>query len=142
MVWLQLELRAEESRLKFQAKRANIQRQRRVAQHEEYLAGLAQEEKDRRLDMLLAGKRAMRLGRKAMAQDFAVAKQSLAREVAAQNETLRREAYNAEQRRLLEASLHAQQQPGGAGGASVSAAAPLPVWRGQPAGGGRRSAAF
>ena len=50
-----LELRAEDSRLKFAAKRENIERQQRVQEHQHYLATVAQEEKDARLDALVAG---------------------------------------------------------------------------------------
>ncbi len=46
----QLELRAEESRLKFEAKRETIERQRRIKEHEHFLAMMQQEEKNRRLD--------------------------------------------------------------------------------------------
>ena len=46
----QLEIRAEESRLKFEAKRENIERQKRVKQHEQFLAMLQQQEKNERLD--------------------------------------------------------------------------------------------
>ena len=46
----QLELRAEESRLKFEAKRETIERQRRVKEHEQFLRMLQQEEKNQRLD--------------------------------------------------------------------------------------------
>ena len=46
----QLELRAEESRLKFEAKRENIERQSRVKEHQHFLKLLQQEDKDHRLD--------------------------------------------------------------------------------------------
>ena len=46
----QLELRAEESRLKFEAKRETIERQKRVKEHEHFLAMMQQEEKNKRLD--------------------------------------------------------------------------------------------
>ena len=47
--------------------------------------GGKQEEKEARLDALLAGKYEMRQGRKMMAQDFQVQKQILAREVEEMN---------------------------------------------------------
>eukprot|EP01048_Picozoa_sp_COSAG05_P003602 COSAG05_NODE_170_length_15101_cov_28.257684_6_plen_608_part_00 len=136
---LGLELRAEESRLNFAAKQENIQRQRRVAEHELYLATCKQEEKEARLDALLAGKYEMRQGRKMMAQDFQVQKQILAREVEEMNEHQRRTAYNAEQRRLLNASLQAP-----VGRPKRDAGQSSELWRGSMSygGGGRRSAAF
>ena len=80
----------------------------------------------------------MRVARKAIAQDFLVQKQVLASELHEMTMAQQREAYNAEQRRLLQRSAQeaSDQSP------SVrKSAGYFPAHRGGQVG-GRRSAAF
>jgi len=81
----------------------------------------------------------MRLGRKAIAQDFLVQKQILASELQDMTMAQQRGAYNAEQRRLLQQSA---QEAGGSSPPKLrKSAGYFPAYRGGKVG-GRRSAAF
>jgi hypothetical protein len=90
------------------------------------------------LSELVAGQHAMRIGRKAIAQDFIVQKQILSSELHEMTRAQQREAYNAEQRRLLQ-----QKALEAAGESPKLKKTPsyFPAHRGGQVG-GRRSAAF
>ena len=87
---------------------------------------------------LVAGQRAMRVGRKAIAQDFLVQKQILASELHDMTMAQQREVYNAEQRRLLEQSAL---EASGESPKPRKSIGYFPAHRGGQVG-GRRSAAF
>jgi hypothetical protein len=79
----------------------------------------------------------MRIGRKAIAQDFLVQKQILSSELHDMTMAQQREAYNAEQRRLLQRS----EQEAVDSSPNRKSIGYFPAHRGGPVG-GRRSAAF